>query len=193
MERKLVLASASPRRRKLLQLLARDFEVAVSDVDEQSDITEPAELVCELARRKARDIFAARPEDVVIGADTVVYIGNEILGKPRDMADARRMMELLAGNTHQVYTGVCVAYAGGEECDFCCTDVTFDAILPEEMDVYLATNDVLDKAGAYAIQGGAAKFISRVDGCFFNVVGLPVNMLYELMKRSDVTKSLLNI
>lgn len=181
----IILASASPRRKELMALVTGEFKVVASDVDEASGIKEPGALVTELARRKAAAVFEAHPNDVVIGADTIVYIDGEILGKPADAADARRMIEKLSGNTHTVYTGVCVMRPGGERAEYCATDVTFAALSGAETDTYLATENVLDKAGAYAIQGGAAKLIRRVDGCFFNVVGLPVRLLYEMLYKQD--------
>ncbi len=178
----IILASASPRRRELLGLITGDFAVVVSDVDEASDITDPAELVRHLAERKASDVFAQRQDDIVIGADTVVYIDGKILGKPADDAQARAMIGLLQGNTHVVHTGVCVLSAGAKSVKSCATEVTFAPMKQEEIDRYIAAGDVLDKAGAYAIQGNAAPFIERINGCFFNVVGLPLNMLYGMLQ-----------
>ncbi len=182
----IVLASQSPRRRELLSLITDEFKVVVSGEDESTDIMEPKDRVMCLAQRKARAVFAHRPNDIVIGADTVVYARGEILEKPVDTDDAGRMMRLLSGSAHSVYTGVCVVYPGGELLEHCVTEVEFCEITEAELRKYIATEQLLDKAGAYAIQGGAAKFIRGVKGCFFNVVGLPVNMLYGMLQSARV-------
>jgi len=177
----LILASSSPRRRELLPLITDDFTVIPSDADERSDITDPGKLVMELAFRKAADVYSGHPADTVIGADTVVYINGSILGKPADMADAEKMIKMLSGNTHTVFTGLCVMGPGGVKTDFCSTRVTFARMSDGDISNYLASENVLDKAGAYAAQGKAAQFIERIDGCFFNVVGLPVHLLYTML------------
>ncbi len=177
----IVLASASPRRKELLSLITDDFIVVPSDLDETTDIKDARELVSFLAREKARDIAKRYPDSTVIGADTVVVVGDEILGKPKDTDDARRMIELLSGSTHTVLTGVCVIKNGIEKTDVCKTAVTFNEISEAELEHFFQTEEVLDKAGAYAIQGGAAKFISKIDGCYFNIVGLPVSMVYQML------------
>ena len=180
----IVLASASPRRKELLALITSEFEIEVSDVDEVCAISDVRELVCELARRKAEAVFAKRPADTVIGADTVVLSPNgEIFGKPKDLRDARRMVSELSGKAHKVYTGVCIMY--GQECciDACETKVFFDQMEEEDQETYIKTEQVMDKAGAYAIQGGAAKYINRIEGDFFNVVGLPVAVVYKMLKK----------
>ncbi len=186
----IVLASQSPRRRELLSLITDDFKVVVSGEDEITDIMEPKDRVMHLARKKARAVFAHRPDDIVIGADTVVFARGEILEKPVDIADAERMMRLLSGSVHSVYTGLCVVYPGGELVEHCATEVAFCEIAEAELQRYLKTEQLLDKAGAYAIQGGAAKFIRSVKGCFFNVVGLPLNVLYGMLKAVDGSKIL---
>lgn len=178
----IVLASASPRRKELLSLLTQDFVVEPSHADETCDIKEASELVRFLARKKAADVFAKRPGDVVIGADTVVKAPDgEIFGKPKDTADARRMLKTLSGNTHTVYTGVCVMYGDKILEDVSGSEVRFAEISEAELAKYLERESVMDKAGAYAVQGGAAKFVKGINGCFFNIVGLPVSMLYEML------------
>lgn len=181
----IILASASPRRKELLSLLTDDFAVVAADVDEDVKTADPKELVRVLSLKKARAVsHAGHKQDTVIGCDTVVFVDGEILGKPRDKEDARRMIGLLSGNTHTVYTGVALIKDGYE--DVCAekTLVTFDKLSKEEIERYVESTDIYDKAGAYAVQGEAAKFISRIDGCFYNVMGLPVNTLYNMLKRA---------
>jgi septum formation protein len=179
----IVLASASPRRRELLALIEPAFDVVPSSVDETAGVPDPAQRVQRLAEKKAKHVAHGRKHDIVIGADTVVWVCGRILEKPRDSADAKRMIRLLSGRTHTVYTGVCVI-SGGVAAEHCATDVTFDPLTEEEIDEYIRTEQVMDKAGAYAIQGAAARFVRGVDGCFFNVMGLPVNLLYHMLKRA---------
>jgi len=180
----LILASASPRRSELLKLIAKEFEVIPSDVEEQADIPNPAELVKKLACEKAGDVQAkCASGDIVIGADTLVYACGEILGKPADAADARRMIRMLSGKSHTVYTGICVISKGKTLCEAFDTKVEFDMVSEAELDEYMRTAQVMDKAGAYAIQEQAAKFVRRIDGCYFNVMGLPVNGLYQMLKK----------
>ncbi|HBU12948.1 MAG TPA: septum formation protein Maf [Clostridiales bacterium] len=178
----IILASASPRREELLKLITQNFKVVPSNADEQTDLKDARELVRFLACKKARDVAAAFPGDTVIGADTVVEAGGRVLGKPEDKADARRMITMLAGKSHTVYTGLCVIRNGAERCAVCATSVTFCAMAEKEIDAYIETEHVMDKAGAYAAQGGAAKFITGIEGDFFTVMGLPVHTLYELLK-----------
>lgn len=178
----IVLASASPRRKELLALLTEDFVVEPSNADESCDLKEAAELVRFLAHKKAADVFVGRQGDVVIGADTVVEAPDgEIFGKPNDLDDARRMLGALSGNTHRVHTGVCVMAGDKILKDVSSTQVCFAPLSDAELGRYLKQENVMDKAGAYAIQGRAARFVKSVSGCFFNVVGLPVSMLYEML------------
>lgn len=181
----IVLASQSPRRKELLRLITPDFKVVVSGEDESTDIMDPQDRVMHLAQKKARAVFAHCKQDIVIGADTVVFANGEILEKPVDKADAERMMRILAGREHTVYTGVCLAHPRGELLKCCLTRVEFGEISEAELAHYLEVEEVLDKAGAYAIQGAAAKFIKKIDGCFFNVVGLPVSLLYSMLKEIE--------
>ncbi|WP_066644967.1 Maf family protein [Christensenella timonensis] len=183
----IVLASASPRRRELLSLLTEDFVVEPSNADESCDIPQATGMVRFLAHKKAADIFAKHPGDVVIGADTLVQApGGEIFGKPKDLADARRMLEALSGSTHRVHTGVCVMYQDKVLEDVSTSEVCFAKISEAELGRYLEREDVMDKAGAYAIQGSAAKFVKSINGCFFNIVGLPVSMLYGMLTSLSV-------
>lgn len=199
---KIVLASASPRRRELLTQIGIPFCVKVSTCEEKIESTIPAEVVCELAGQKAEDVWQqlwsehkqavteeSAPEDtewLVIGADTVVSFEGEILGKPKDAADAVLMLKKLSGNTHQVFTGVTCCYgkngAMTRHTFFEKTEVTFYTMTDQEIAEYVATKDPLDKAGAYGIQGSCAAYIKGIKGDYNNVVGLPVGRLYQELK-----------
>ena len=177
-----VLASGSPRRRELLKLLGSQFEVTPSRVNEAAKAGEtPHELVQRLAFEKAESIQGIRPEAIIIGADTIVLCGKEILGKPGSLAEARSMLNKLSGRVHQVITGVCVLKGTIRDVRFSSTDVTFSRLSEEEIDAYVQTGESLDKAGAYAIQGLASRFIERIEGCYFNVVGLPLARLQHAL------------
>ena len=185
----LVLASASPRRQELLRNAGISFIVQPADVDETPIPGESARDCAErLAREKALKIWRSRPHDVVLGADTVVVIDGEILGKPADAEDAARMLRKLSGREHQVITGVCVAgiRAGADEAvtGSETTLVTVTAISEEEIREYVATGEPMDKAGAYAIQGIAARWIPRIEGDYSNVVGLPVALVYRMLRKA---------
>jgi septum formation protein len=173
-----VLASSSPRRVELLKKLFDDFEVLPADIEEHEQIRDPKRLAVALACEKAHAVAEMRPNSLVIGADTVVAIGDELLGKPLNVSDAIRMLSCLSGMTHRVCTGVCVVAPGGDRVDFVEeTHVTFREIAGDEIEQYVATGEPMDKAGAYAIQGGAAKFVASVEGDYDNVVGLPIGAL----------------
>ena len=179
----LILASKSPRRYEILKNLGYDFSVIVADVDENCDNTNPAEYVKELAYKKAKAIAdTAKKECVVIGCDTVVAIDDKILGKPVDKGDAENMLKMLSGKKHSVFSGLCVIKGEKFLVDYCKTDVYFDKLSQDDIDKYLTEENVYDKAGSYAIQGKAAVFINKIDGDYFNVVGLPVNLLHKMLK-----------
>jgi len=179
-----VLASASPRRQELLKLLIPDFEVVPSDVDESIHAAErPETMVVRLAREKALAVLGRRPSACVIGADTVVVCEEAILGKPVSHEDAGSMLRKLSGKTHQVLTGVCLVRLNLLLVECVTTDVTFRNLLDSEIEGYVQSGEPLDKAGAYAIQGLGARFVEKINGCYSNVVGLPVSRLYEMMKR----------
>ena len=184
----LILASASPRRQELLQQIGCEFRIVVSDADELSgDGIPPERLAVENARRKAEDVSAkAGGNAPVLGADTVVAVDEKILGKPKDAADAARMLRLLSGRQHFVYTGIALAYRGEVYIDVVRTAVWVDTLSDEEITAYIATGEPMDKAGAYAVQGIAAKFIPRVDGSFSNVVGLPLYAVRELARKAGI-------
>ena len=170
-----VLASASPRRRELLQRAGVEFIVRVSDADEHIEPdTPPHEAVMALARQKALAVAKTCPGDLVIGADTVVVYDGAILGKPADAADAARMLRMLSGKTHVVYTGVCLVCADKEETFYEQTRVTFYPLTEQEIEAYVATGEPMDKAGAYGIQGRGCTLVQGICGDYFNVVGLPV-------------------
>ena len=178
-----VLASSSPRRQELLKLLVTDFEVVPSDVDESIHTAErPEAMVARLAREKALAVQEQRPSVCIIGADTVVVCEEEILGKPASHEEARSMLRKLSGKTHQVLTGVCLLHRETLLVECATTDVTFCRLTDMEIENYLRSGEPFDKAGAYAIQGLGARFVERIDGCHFNVVGLPVSRLYQMMK-----------
>jgi septum formation protein len=182
----LILASASPRRAALLKQLNLDFQVVPSDAPEILDEQlSPLEL-CQLnAHRKARVIAKKHPDAMVLGADTLVFLGGEILGKPADLAEARRMLGRLQGRTHQVVTGVSLIHlrAYRERTFAVSTDVTFHQLTVEQINIYLTKLNPLDKAGAYAIQEHGDTIVSETSGSFSNVVGLPIEMLKEEIRR----------
>ena len=185
----LILASQSPRRKELLGLLGIDFEIRVADIDEAMDPTaDPRQEVARVSRLKARAV-PKEPEDVVIAADTIVVCQGKILGKPKDSEDAKRMLRLLSGRDHQVMTGLCVLRGQEEIAVTEVTDLHFRALTDEEIDRYVASGEPMDKAGAYGIQGGAALFCERMEGDYYNVVGLPVCRLSQILRTmlSDLT------
>jgi septum formation protein len=178
-----VLASASPRREELLKLLLKEFETLSCPVPEDRRNQEsPQEMAQRLALAKAQAVLSLRPESTVIGADTVVVCAGDLFGKPSSREDARRMLRCLSGRSHHVITGVCVLQGSRSLIDFAQTVVVFSPLSDPEIACCLETGEPLDKAGAYAIQGIASRFIERIEGCFFNVVGLPVSLLYHMLK-----------
>lgn len=180
---KLVLASKSPRRRELLSLYTTDFEIDVSGADEPAfSGGSVAEYVKSLAAIKAREVALRHPGATIIGADTVVAFGGEVLGKPRSSEHATEMLTSMSGGAQQVYTGVCVIRDGREICDSVCTEVVFRELSAKEIADYVATGDCMDKAGAYGIQGGAGEFVASVKGDYFNVIGLPMKRLTEILE-----------
>jgi septum formation protein len=183
----IVLASASPRRKELLALLTKNFRVAVSDVDESGlTAAAPAQLAQVLAQAKCAAVAQQHPDSVVIGCDTVVDVDGQVLGKPKNRADAQRMLTLLSGRSHLVHTGVSVQSPHGERTFAVTSTVHFSAIDPQELEAYLNTDEPYDKAGAYGIQGYAARFVTGIEGCYFNIVGLPVSALYQVLREQGV-------
>ena len=185
----LILASASPRRADLLRSAGIDVEVRPADVDESLRPGEtPTEYVCRVALEKARAVSDRLPGQAVLGADTVVVVDGEILGKPRDGSDARRMLRLLSGRDHRVITGVTLLGSGGARADVDtrteATTVEFAALSDAEIEWYVATGEPTGKAGAYAIQGLGSRFVTRIEGSYSNVVGLPVHLVWEMCKKA---------
>lgn len=184
LKEKLVLASRSQRRQEILTAVGWEFEAIAADVDETRFIAEDAvTYVKRLARTKAETIAERFPDRLVIGADTVVVIDGEILGQPLDDDDARRMLRLLSGKWHDVLTGVALMRTGQVVVEHETTRVRFSEMSAEEIDWYVATSEPRGKAGAYGIQGSAALFIKEIQGDYFNVVGLPVRLVFELSRR----------
>jgi septum formation protein len=190
----LVLASASPRRQELLRNAGISFVVQAADIDESPLMGESAQACAErLAREKAVAVWRLRPSDLVLGADTVVVVDEQILGKPVDKEDAARMLRMLSGRVHQVITGVCLVrpVASGQlpvASDSVCsvasetTQVTMTDISDADIHSYVETGEPMDKAGAYAIQGWASRWIPRIEGDYSNVVGLPVALVYRMLR-----------
>ena len=188
---KYILASASPRRKEILRNLGLDFTVLVADADETCDLTDPGERVEFISLKKciaARDKLIAEGMDpadrdtVIIASDTLVTLDGEFLGKPRDEADAIRMMDILEGRTHTVASGIAVWHKGRTVTAHELTGVTFAPMDPAEIRAYIATGESFGKAGGYAIQGHASRYITGIHGDYFNVVGLPVRRLYETLR-----------
>ena len=188
---KYILASASPRRREILSNLGLEFTVLVADADETCDITDPGERVefislkkCLAARDKllAEGMDPADTETVIIASDTLVTLDGEFLGKPRDEDDAVRMIDMLEGRTHTVASGIAVWHKGRTVTAHELTGVTFAPMNPAEVRAYVATGESFGKAGGYAIQGHAARYVTGIHGDYFNVVGLPVRRLYETLR-----------
>jgi len=183
--RRLILASASPRRRELLTQAGFRFEVIPAHINEDVRPDEdPVAYVVRLAREKAQVVREQLndPQAIVLGADTTVTLDGHILAKPEDPADAIRMLRMLSGRTHRVITGVAVATADGTEVAAEVTGVQFVTLREEEIADYVSTGEPMDKAGAYGIQGYAARWIPRIEGCYFNVVGLPVALVSNMLE-----------
>ena len=180
----LILASASPRRRELMAYTGIPYQVITADAEEMKT-GEPETLVMENARRKAQAVWRRHPDSAVIGADTVVYQNGRVLGKPKDQADAKAMLRSLSGAWHTVYTGVCVITPDGQ------ADVRRDAyrvrfvpLTDADIDWYIASGEPMDKAGAYAVQGRAGMFVSRIEGSYSNVIGLPMHLVRDMLREA---------
>jgi septum formation protein len=182
----LILASASPRRAELLQNAAIPFVIDPAHVPEEPMPDErPPDYAQRLAHDKARAVFARHPDDLVLGADTVVVVDEQLLEKPASAEDAARMLAMLSGRTHQVITGVCLMAAGFERTEAEITQVSFTPLTVDDIAAYVQTGEPMDKAGAYAIQGIASRWVQRIAGCYFNVVGLPVPRVYRLLRDAE--------
>lgn len=189
---RIILASASPRRKELLAQLFSDFEIIPAQGSEVYTKQIPSEIVQQLSAQKAAEVEQAVTEDadyLVIGADTVVVLKNRILGKPKDASDAERMLRMLSGAVHQVYTGVAVHLMskGQRRCiEFAeCTNVRFYPMTEQEIRDYVCSGEPMDKAGAYGIQGIGGRFVQGIEGDYANVVGLPVAKLYQILKKIE--------
>lgn len=183
---KIILASASPRRRELLAQIGLDFQVLVSEVEEKVNTDIPYLVVEQLSAQKAEAVAQKLEKEepaLVIGADTIVACDGQILGKPRDKEEAVQMLRKLNGRSHQVYTGVTLIFRDKTKTFYEATEVEFYPMTEEEIGAYVETLDPLDKAGAYGIQGFCARYIKGITGDYNNVVGLPVGRLYQEMKR----------
>lgn len=179
----IILASGSPRRREILSAAGIEFTVKTADIEEKTDKVLPADAVRDLATRKAAAVKGG-PGDVIIAADTVVSVDGRFLGKPKDEEDAKNMLQTLSGRMHEVYTGVCVRCADVYESFSERTAVYFKKLSEKQIENYIKTGEPMDKAGAYGIQGKGALLITHICGDFFNVVGLPISRLYDLLERS---------
>lgn len=187
---KIILASKSPRRKELLKQIGLEFEVCVSDKEENILTEVPRKLVEQLSKQKAEDVYEMKKEMMndaylIIGADTVVALGQNIMGKPKDEEDAKRMLRSLSGKTHSVWTGVTVIYNNDmitKNSFQVETKVTMYPITEEEIEWYIRSKEPFDKAGAYGIQGLGARFIEKIEGDYNNVVGLPISTLYQKIK-----------
>ena len=182
----LILASASPRRAEILSMLGYEFEIIPADCDENTEGLSAAEAVGELARRKAVAVARLHHDCVVLGSDTLVAIEGKVLGKPKDEAQAAKMLRLLSGKTHSVYTGISAVQG-----DRCITQtveakVTFRNLTDDEIAAYIATGEPMDKAGAYGIQGKGAVLVEGIEGDFFNVMGLPAARVHLLLKEFGI-------
>ena len=181
---RIILASKSPRRKELMQLLKLPFEIIVSDIDEQIDYNN--DLVKEIEKlsyQKAQAVYKDHTDALVIGSDTIVKIGNDVLGKPHSIEEAKKMLRELSDNTHQVVTAVTIIKNDKVETFSEVAEVTFYPLTEEEIEEYVNTNEPMDKAGSYAIQGDGAKFIRHINGDFYTIVGLPVAELYHRLKK----------
>lgn len=180
----IILASASPRRQELLQLITNDFSIiTLSTVETGVEQLPCTQAVEELARRKALAVLAQCPTALVIGADTLVALDGTQLGKPSSPADAAKMLKQLSGKTHFVHTGVCIATATKTVVFHCDTQVEFFTLEPQEIEQYVATGEPMDKAGSYGIQEQGALFVKEIKGDYYNVMGLPVSQLNQVLKK----------
>ena len=178
----IILASSSPRRRELLSMIGLDYRIGTSGEEEiQPHGMPPAEFVKTLALQKAQPVAQLHPHDCVIGADTVVFLEGDILGKPHTPQVAKAYLTRMQGKSHVVFTGVAVIKEGRTDVRHCETTVTFAPMTEREIDAYVATGEPLDKAGAYGVQGPGGVFVERVDGNYFNVIGMPLPLLYRML------------
>lgn len=185
---KLILASASPRRRELLRLIGLEPEVIVPDINEEQQAGEAVDRFLErVAIEKGLAVYRRHYDNaLIVSADTIVLLDGRIMGKPADRSHARRMLFELAGRSHQVHTGLALMHRGATHVAISCTTVRFRSLEAAEIDRYLDCEQYQDKAGAYAIQGRAAVFVERIDGCFFNVMGFPLNLFDHMLRQHRI-------
>ncbi|MCL0032768.1 Maf family protein [Peptococcaceae bacterium] len=183
----LILASSSPRRHELLKMVGLSFEVEYPDISEDIPFTKPDEMVKTLAEKKARAVADVKSEGLVIGSDTLVFCDGDILGKPKNKEHAVSMLLKLQGNVHYVYSGVAIVDAKTKKSavDYRRTKVIFKPMNLDEINAYVEAEKPFDKAGAYGIQGRAAVFIEGIEGCYYNVMGLPLACLFSMLKEFD--------
>ncbi len=186
---RIILASQSPRRKMLLKQLGLEFDSVPAHINEDTSLYKnPTEAVRDIARKKAAYVAARFPAELIIAADTVVVCANQVLGKPEGLRDAYDTLRLLSGQAHDVITGVCLFSPTGEI--YCVehevTRVLFRIISEEEIIAYIKTGEPMDKAGAYGVQGLGSVFVERIEGCYFNVVGLPLSRLYRMLKEQGI-------
>lgn len=184
----IILASKSPRRKELLGILGVDFDVVTSDIDEASfACCTPQQLASKLSVEKAKAVCSkVKTQDIIISADTIVVFDNKIMGKPKNTHEAAQMLKTLSGNTHHVITGVTVMSSNELLTEAVTTEVEFRPLGDEEISAYIRTGEPMDKAGAYGIQGKASVFINRINGDYFNVVGLPLSKLCIMLKHFGI-------
>lgn len=185
-DRDFILASSSPRRFELLRQIGLSFQSIAPLVDENTELTDPIDIVCELSVRKASVVAEQNPLSVVIAADTVVAVDGTVLGKPQNDKEAAEMLRLMSGRSHYVYTGVTVACDGRMETGLCRTEVFFKHLTEEQISAYISSPEPYDKAGAYGIQSKGALLVDHIDGDYANVVGLPISILYEMLKEFGI-------
>jgi septum formation protein len=184
--RKLILASSSPRRKEILEKEGIGFKIKFpSDIDEEISNSDPVEHVLTLSRKKAESVSGQTGEGIILGADTVVVLDGEILGKPKNPKEARSMLKKLSGRTHKVYTGITLLskYNGKTVSDYDCTEVKFNRLEDEKIAAYIHTGEPMDKAGAYGIQGMGSFLVESINGNLDNVIGLPTGKLREMLNR----------
>ncbi len=183
---KLILASASPRRKEILETMGITFDIVPAN-GEETATGSPIETVCALAKQKAMEIAVQFPHRFIVGADTIVCIDNQILGKPKDAQDAYRMMQLLSGRRHEVLTAIALYSPRCRECtvEYESTAVYFDVLEEAEIKAYIATQEPYDKAGGYALQGRAGAMVNRIEGCASNVIGMPMSRLKKILRKAN--------
>jgi len=183
----IVLASQSPRRKELLEKCNVPFLCDPADIDETMNLSNNlADEIQNLAYRKAEEVLKRHPDDLIIGSDTIVVFHNQVLGKPKNTADAFYMLQQLQGNTHQVITGLCFLSKKRKYTAVSISKVVFSAMSDEEINEYISTGECMDKAGAYGIQGFGGKYITKIEGDYYTIMGLPLNMVYEELKKYNL-------